>query len=126
MFKTSKVFSSFSVGDLKKAKEFYGQTLGLNLSESDHGLELHPGGDAGVFIYPKPNPTPASFPVLNFLVEDIGRAVAELHDKGVKFEHYDGDIKTDAKGIHRNGGPVIAWFKDPAGNILSVLQNDSH
>jgi len=126
MFKTSKVFSSFSVGDLKKAKEFYGQTLGLNLSESVEGLELHPGGDAGVFIYPKPNHTPASFTVLNFLVEDIDSAVDELHDKGVKFEHYDGDIKTDAKGIHRNGGPVIAWFKDPAGNILSVLQNDSH
>ncbi len=124
MFKTSKVFSSFSVADLKKAKEFYGQTLGLNLSESPEGLELHPGGDVGVFIYPKPNHTPATFTVLNFLVEDIDAAVDALHEKGVEFEQYDGDIKTDAKGIHRNGGPTIAWFKDPAGNILSVLQID--
>jgi len=84
-------------------------------------LELHPG-ENDVFIYPKPNHSPATFTVLNFLVDDIETTVDELSDKGVKFEHYDGEIKTDAKGIHRNGGPTIAWFKDPAGNILSVVE----
>ena len=124
MFKTSKAFSSFSVDDLSKAKEFYSQTLGLKVSESAEGLELHPAGDVGVFIYPKPNHEPATFTVLNFLVDDIESAVDELKKTGVQFEKYDGEIKTDDKGIHRNGGPTIAWFKDPAGNILSVVQND--
>ena len=124
MFKTNKVFFSFSVDDLSKAKDFYSGTLGLKVSESAEGLELHPAGDAGVFIYPKPNHEPATFTVLNFLVDDIDAAVDELNEKGVSLEHYDGEIKTDEKGIHRNGGPTIAWFKDPAGNILSVLQND--
>jgi predicted enzyme related to lactoylglutathione lyase len=113
------------VDDLKKAKEFYGRTLGLQVSEEPEGLELHPGGDAGVFIYPKPNHKPATFTVLNFMVDDIDNAVDELKKNGVRFEHYDGEIKTDQKGIHRNDGPTIAWFKDPAGNILSVLQNDA-
>jgi predicted enzyme related to lactoylglutathione lyase len=124
MFKASKAFSSFSVDDLSKAKEFYGKKLGLKVSESAEGLELHPAGDAGVFIYPKPNHKPATFTVLNFMVDDIEAAVDELKKTGVRFEKYDGEIKTDEKGIHRNGGPTIAWFKDPAGNILSVLQND--
>ena len=123
MFKTSKAFSSFSVDDLSKAKEFYGKTLGLKVSESAEGLELHPD-NLDVFIYPKPNHAPATFTVLNFLVDDIEAAVDELKRTGVHFEKYDGEIKTDEKGIHRNGGPTIAWFKDPAGNILSVLQND--
>jgi len=124
MLETNKAFSSFSVNDLQKAKEFYGQTLGLEVSESAEGLELHPGGNLDVFIYPKPNHTPASFTVLNFLVDDIESAVDELKKTGVRFEKYEGEIKTDEKGIHRNGGPSIAWFKDPAGNILSVLEKD--
>jgi len=122
MFKASKAFSSFSVDDLPKAKEFYARTLGLKVSESPEGLELHPG-DADIFIYPKPNHKPATFTVLNFLVDDIETAVDELKKTGVRFEKYEGEMKTDGKGIHRNGGPTIAWFKDPAGNILSVLQN---
>ena len=121
MLETNKAFSSFSVDDLQKAKAFYGNTLGLEVKESKEGLELHPG-ETAVFIYPKPNHAPATFTVLNFLVDDIDAAVDELKGKGVQFEHYDGEIKTDEKGIHRNGGPTIAWFKDPAGNILSVLK----
>lgn len=124
MFKTNKAFASFSVNDLSKAKDFYSQKLGLKVSESPEGLELHPGGNLDVFIYPKPNHTPATFTVLNFLVDDIDEAVDELKKSGVRFEKYDGEIKTDQKGIHRNGGPTIAWFKDPAGNILSVVQRD--
>ncbi len=123
MLEINKAFSSFSVNDLQKAKEFYGQTLGLKVSESAEGLELHPG-ETNVFIYPKPNHTPATFTVLNFLVDDIESAVDKLTNTGVRFEKYEGEIKTDEKGIHRNGGPSIAWFKDPAGNILSLLQND--
>jgi catechol 2,3-dioxygenase-like lactoylglutathione lyase family enzyme len=123
MFKASKAFASFSTDDLAKAKEFYGQTLGLKVSEAPEGLELHPG-NLDVFIYPKPNHEPASFTVLNFMVDDIESAVAELTKAGVQFEKYEGEIKTDDKGIHRNGGPTIAWFKDPGGNILSVVQNE--
>ncbi len=123
MLEAKNAFSSFSVNDLEKAKEFYAQTLGLKVSESEMGLEIHPG-DTDVFIYPKPNHTPASFTVLNFLVDDINKAVDELKENGVRFEDYEGEIKTDEKGIHRNGGPSIAWFKDPAGNILSVLEKE--
>jgi len=119
MFKSQQSFSSFSVNDLEKAKAFYGNTLGLKVRESPEGLELNGGS---VFIYPKPNHTPASFTVLNFVVKDIEGAVDELSKAGVRFEKYEGEIKTDAKGIHHNEGPTIAWFKDPAGNILSVLE----
>ena len=121
MLQTRNAFSSFAVNDLQKAKNFYSQTLGLKVNESEMGLEIHPG-DTDVFIYPKPNHTPASFTVLNFLVDDIDKAVDELKQKGVSFEQYEGEIKTNEKGIHHNGGPSIAWFKDPAGNILSVLE----
>lgn len=121
MLQTNKAFSSFSVDDLQTAKQFYEQTLGLKVAQSQEGLELHPG-NTDVFIYPKPNHEPATFTVLNFLVEDIDSAVDDLKQKGVTFERYEGSIKTDEKGIHRNGGPVIAWFKDPAGNILSVVE----
>ena len=123
MFKDAKSFSSFSVNDLRKAKEFYGETLGLEIKESPEGLELHTGNNA-VFVYPKPNHTPASFTVLNFHVDDIEAAVDELQSLGVTLEHYDlPDIKTDERGIARGPhGPIIAWFKDPAGNILSVLE----
>ena len=123
MLQTRNAFSSFAVNDLQKAKNFYSQTLGLKVNESEMGLEIHPG-DTDVFIYPKPNHTPASFTVLNFLVDDIDKAVDELKQKGVSFEQYEGEIKTNEKGIHHNGGPSIAWFKDPAGNILSVLEKE--
>ena len=123
IFKNSKSFSSFSVNDLKKAKEFYGGTLGVGITETPEGLELHLAGGNTVFLYPKPNHTPASFTVLNFPVKDIEEAVDELIDLGLRLEQYDlPDLKTDKKGIARGAGPKIAWFKDPAGNILSVLE----
>jgi len=125
MFKDTKAFSSFSVNDLQKAKAFYQQTLGIEVSENEMGiLTLHISGGNGVIIYPKPNHVPATFTVLNFPVEDLEKAVDELISKGITFEQYDEPIKTDAKGIVRGDGrgPDIAWFKDPAGNILSVLK----
>ena len=122
MFKANEAFASFSVNDIQRASEFYAQKLGLDVSESAEGLDVRLGGER-VFLYPKPNHTPASFTVLNFIVDDIEKAVDELSNLGVRFEKYEGGIKTDEKGIHRNEGPMIAWFKDPAGNILSVLQN---
>lgn len=123
MFKEAECFSSFSVNDLKKAKDFYGQMLGLDVKESEEGLELHTGNNT-VFLYPKPNHTPASFTVLNFAVDDIEAAVDELNAMGINLEQYNlPDIKTDERGIARGDrGPTIAWFKDPAGNILSVLE----
>jgi catechol 2,3-dioxygenase-like lactoylglutathione lyase family enzyme len=123
MFKTAKSFSSFSVNDLQKAKQFYGETLGLDIKETPEGLELHTPNNT-VFLYPKPNHKPASFTVLNFPVDDIDEAVDELAALGVSLEHYNlPDIKTDERGIARgDDGPQIAWFKDPAGNILSVLE----
>ena len=122
VFKAAKSFSSFSVNDLNKAKVFYGQ-LGLDVSETPEGLELRTGNST-VFLYPKPNHTPASFTVLNFHVDDIEAAVDELNSLGIKLEHYDlPDMKTNERGIARGPkGPTIAWFKDPAGNILSVVQ----
>ena len=122
-FKDAEAFSSFSVNDIAQAKEFYGKTLGIKVSESPEGLELDTRGGK-VFLYAKPNHTPASFTVLNFPVDDIETAVAELEALGVRLEHYNlPDIKTDQRGIFRGEpGPQIAWFKDPAGNILSVLQ----
>jgi len=122
MFTAKEAFASFSVNDLQSAKEFYTQKLGLTVSQSPEGLDLNVSGER-VFIYPKPNHTPASFTVLNFIVDDIEKAVDELKQTGVRFEKYEGELKIDKKGIHRNGGPSIAWFKDPAGNILSVLQD---
>ncbi|MEX2283933.1 MAG: VOC family protein [Gemmatimonadota bacterium] len=126
MFKDTKAFSSFSVNDLKQAKEFYAETLGLDVAERAEGLELRIDGGISVFIYSKPNHTPATFTILNFPVPDVDLAVAELTRRGVRFEQYDeGDMKTDEKGIARGSpgkGPTIAWFKDPAGNFLSVLQ----
>ena len=125
MFKDTKAFSGFSVNDLQKAKKFYGQVLGLDVSDAPMGLlQLKIAGGATILVYPKPNHTPATFTILNFPVENIETAVDELRRRGVSFEHYEGtDIKTDEKGIHRGDvGPKIAWFKDPAGNILSVLE----
>jgi len=126
MLANSKAFSGFSVDDLQKARQFYKEVLGLKVADNPMGLlELHLEGDNHIIIYPKPNHEPATFTILNFPVEDINKAVNELNKKGVTFEQYDGDIKTDEKGIARGGGgPQIAWFKDPAGNILSVLQEE--
>ncbi|MCI0558208.1 MAG: VOC family protein [Nitrososphaera sp.] len=123
MFKDTKAFSGFSVDDVPKAKEFYGQTLGLEVSEAYGLLELHLAGGSKILIYPKPNHTPATFTILNFPVDNIEQAVDELTKRGVRFEIYnEEELKTDEKGIFHGGGPKIAWFKDPAGNILSVLE----
>jgi catechol 2,3-dioxygenase-like lactoylglutathione lyase family enzyme len=126
MFKDTHAFSTFSVNDLQKAQEFYGQTLGLEISETKEGLGLKIAGGGRVFIYPKPNHEPATFTILNFPVANIDQAVDQLTQLGVRFEQYEGEMKTDEKGIFRgadrNQGPNIAWFKDPAGNILSVLE----
>ena len=123
MFKDAKAFSSFSVNDMKKAKEFYGETLGLGVTETQEGLELQLAGGKTIFIYPKPNHTPASFTILNFPVNNIEEAVAELVDAGLRLEHYElPDLKTDKRGIASGPGMKIAWIKDPAGNILSVIE----
>jgi len=123
MFKHTKAFSGFSVDDLQKAKAFYQETLGLNVTEEAMGiLTLHVEGGSKIIAYPKPNHVPATFTVLNFPVADVENTVDELTARGVKFEQYDfGKMKTDKKGIVRGFGPTIAWFKDPAGNIMSVL-----
>jgi extradiol dioxygenase family protein len=126
MFRDTKAFSGFSVNDLLKAREFYGQTLGLDVGDAPMGLlQLNIAGGTVIMIYPKPNHTPATFTILNFPVDNIEAAVDELTKRGVHFVQYDNpDIKTDEKGIHRGDvGPKIAWFKDPAGNILSVLED---
>ncbi len=123
MFKDTKALSGFSVDDLQKAQEFYGQTLGLDVTKEHDLLFLHIASGSKILVYPKPIHTPATFTILNFPVDDIERAVDELMKRGVKFEHYDQkEMKTDEKGIYRGDGPLIAWFKDPAGNILSVLE----
>lgn len=126
MLKDSPAFSGFSVDDIQKAQEFYGQKLGLDVAETPQGLEIHVPGGGQIFLYSKPNHTPATFTILNFPVPDIDDAVSELAAAGIEFEHYEGEFGTDEKGIARglsqNQGPDIAWFKDPAGNILSVLQ----
>jgi catechol 2,3-dioxygenase-like lactoylglutathione lyase family enzyme len=122
MLQDSKAFSGFSVDDIHKAQEFYGRILGLKISESHGLLHLHLAGGATVLVYPKPTHTPATFTILNFPVGDIEKVVDHLSGLGVRFERYTGDIETDAKGIFRGVGPKIAWFKDPAGNILSVLE----
>jgi len=123
MLEKSKAFSGFAAPDIAAAKKFYGDTLGLKVSE-DHGLlRLHIAGGNNVLIYPKPNHVPATFTVLNFPVDDVDLAVNELNKRGVRFEIYDRpEIKTNEKGIMRGNGPTIAWFKDPAGNILSVVE----
>jgi catechol 2,3-dioxygenase-like lactoylglutathione lyase family enzyme len=123
MFKHTHAFSGFAVDDIRKARAFYGETLGLEVSEANGLLTLHIAGGTKVLIYPKPNHSPASFTILNFPVERIEPAVAQLKQAGVRFEHYDQPgLKTDDQGIFRGGGPLIAWFKDPAGNILSILE----
>src|SRR5712691_9030560 len=121
MFENTKAFSGFAVDDVPKAREFYGDTLGLKTSEEHGLLTLHLAGDRPTIVYPKPDHTPADYTILNFPVDDIEEAVDALAARGVSFERYDG-FEQDDKGIFRGGGPNIAWFKDPAGNVLSVLQ----
>lgn len=126
MFTNAKAFSSFSVNDLNNAKDFYTAVLGLKVLENQMGLlELHLSDGNYIIIYPKPNHVSATFTILNFYVANIETAVDELTLKGVSFEQYDGEIKTDEKGILRSSiGPNIAWFKDSAGNILSVIEQE--
>jgi predicted enzyme related to lactoylglutathione lyase len=126
MLTESRAFSGFAVDDMEAAKRFYGETLGLRLSDGEMGITiLHLAGDRDTIIYPKPDHEPASFTILNFPVEDIEVAVDALSQRGVRFERYEGtDVETDEKGIFRGGGPLIAWFRDPAGNVLSVIQAD--
>jgi catechol 2,3-dioxygenase-like lactoylglutathione lyase family enzyme len=124
MFANTKAYSGFAVDDLQKAREFYGETLGLETSvlDEEYGLmSLHLAGDLDTLVYQKPNHTPASYTILNFPVDDIDNAVDELAARGVRFERYEG-FEQDEKGISGGEGPSIAWFKDPAGNVLSVLQ----
>jgi catechol 2,3-dioxygenase-like lactoylglutathione lyase family enzyme len=123
MFENTRAFSGFSVDDVPEARKFYGETLGLRVSEEYGMLSLHIAGERDILVYPKPDHTPATFTILNFPVDDIEKAVDELAERGVRFERYD-DSNMDEKGIYRGQGPLIAWFKDPAGNILSVLQQD--
>jgi catechol 2,3-dioxygenase-like lactoylglutathione lyase family enzyme len=122
MLGESKAFSGFAAPDIAKIKEFYSNALGLKVTEEHGLLTLHLAGGNNVLVYPKPDHVPANFTILNFPVDDVDRAVDELSKRGVRFEKYDRpEIKTDEKGIMRGNGPTIAWFKDPAGNILSVL-----
>jgi catechol 2,3-dioxygenase-like lactoylglutathione lyase family enzyme len=121
MFKDTRAFGGFAVNDIPAARKFYADTLGLDVSEEHGMLTLHVAGGTEIFVYPKRDHTPATFTILNFPVDDIDAAVDELGRRGVEFERYE-HIKTDEKGIMRGHGPDIAWFKDPAGNVLSVLQ----
>jgi catechol 2,3-dioxygenase-like lactoylglutathione lyase family enzyme len=121
MFKDTHAFSGFSTNDIRKAKEFYTQTLGLEVTEENGMLTLHLAGGGNVLIYPKDNHEPATFTLLNFPVKDVDNAVDGLTRAGVQLERYEGSDQ-DERGISRGVGPAIAWFKDPAGNILSVLE----
>jgi catechol 2,3-dioxygenase-like lactoylglutathione lyase family enzyme len=125
MLKNAHAYSGFSVNDIPKAKEFYGNTLGLEVEEQYEQLQVKLGGGGSVFVYPKEDHEPAVFTILNFPVDDIDQTVEELKSRGVTFERYEGfeqDDKDIARGIAAKRGPDIAWFKDPAGNILAVLQ----
>jgi catechol 2,3-dioxygenase-like lactoylglutathione lyase family enzyme len=123
MLTESKAFSGFSVDDPEKARRFYEDTLGLRVSDVEMPglMRLHLGSGADVLVYPKADHTPATFTVLNFPVPDVEKAVDQLTARGVRFEHYE-NPPTDEKGIMREGGPLIAWFTDPAGNVFSVIE----
>jgi catechol 2,3-dioxygenase-like lactoylglutathione lyase family enzyme len=123
MLGNSKAFNGFAVPDIEEARRFYGETLGIETSEENGLLTLHLAGDRPTMIYLKPDFEPATYTILNFPVDDIDAAVDELVSRGVEIERYDG-FGQDEKGIARDAGPPIAWFKDPAGNILAVLQLD--
>jgi catechol 2,3-dioxygenase-like lactoylglutathione lyase family enzyme len=123
MLKDSPAFSGFSVDDTEAARAFYADTLGLEVSEDHDILTISLGGGHRAIAYPKANHEPATFTILNFPVPDVEAAVDDLTAKGVQFEKYEGTpAATDAKGVFRGGGPLIAWFTDPAGNVLSVIQ----
>ena len=122
MFANTKAFSGFAVDDLEKARRFYGETLGIKTSEQYGLMILHLAGDRDTLVYPKTGHTPATYTILNFPVDDIDQAVDELTARGVRFERYEGMSTQDEKGISRGEGPFIAWFTDPACNILAVLQ----
>ena len=124
MFAETKAFSGFAVPDLEEARAFYEGTLGLRVSQEHDLLTLHLAGDRDTLVYPKPDHEPATYTILNFPVDDVEAAVDELEKRGVRFERYDG-MEQDEKGIARGPGPEIAWFKDPAGNILSVLEAEA-
>ena len=122
MFASTKAFSGFAVDDIGKARAFYEGTLGLKVSEERGLLTLHLAGERDTFVYPKPDHVAATYTILNFVADDVEQAVEELTARGVRFESYDG-FEQDEKGISRaSGGPSIAWFTDPAGNILAVLE----
>jgi catechol 2,3-dioxygenase-like lactoylglutathione lyase family enzyme len=121
MFANTKAYSGIGVNDMQKARQFYGETLGLRTSEEYGLLWLHLAGDRDTLVYEQSSATPASYTILNFQVDDIDSAVDELIARGVHFERYDG-MNQDSRGVFRDEGPYIAWFKDPAGNVLSVLQ----
>jgi catechol 2,3-dioxygenase-like lactoylglutathione lyase family enzyme len=123
MFQDTEAFSGFAVGDIEAARAFYADTLGVRVTEANGLLTLHlSGGARPTLIYPKPGHVPAEYTILNFPVADIEAAVDELTARGVTFQRYPGMDETDERGIFRGGGPLIAWFTDPAGNILSVLE----
>jgi catechol 2,3-dioxygenase-like lactoylglutathione lyase family enzyme len=122
VFRETKAFSGFAVPDIAAAKAFYGDTLGIDVTEQDGMLTLHLAGGRDTLVYPKPDFVPATYTILNFPVDDIDAAVDELTRRGVRFQRYEGTpFETDPKGIQRQGDNAIAWFTDPAGNILSVL-----
>jgi predicted enzyme related to lactoylglutathione lyase len=123
MFTSDRAFSSFAVKDLDEAKAFYGDTLGIPVQEMDMGIiELTLGSGARIMVYPKPDHEPAVFTILNFAVDDVEAAVDDLHARGIVTKIYDdADFPTDDKGISRDMGPAIAWFRDPSGNVLAVL-----
>jgi catechol 2,3-dioxygenase-like lactoylglutathione lyase family enzyme len=124
MLEHTDAFSSFSVDDIPRAKEFYGQTLGLKVSEAEGLLTLHVAGGWDIVVYPKDDHTPASFTILNFQSDNVEATVDGLTERGVVFERYEGTPQeTDEKGVFRGEGPLIAWFKDPAGNVLSVIES---
>jgi catechol 2,3-dioxygenase-like lactoylglutathione lyase family enzyme len=123
MLESSKAFSGFAVKDIAAAKAFYTDRLGLDVTEENGMLTLRFAGGRPTIVYPKPDHTPATYTILNFPVDDIEAAVDQLTARGVTFEHYEGTpAETDAKGVFRGGGPLIAWFTDPSGNIMSVIE----
>jgi catechol 2,3-dioxygenase-like lactoylglutathione lyase family enzyme len=123
MFTNTKAFSGFAVDDVDKARAFYADTLGLEVTEDNGILTLHIAGDRPTIVYPRPDHKPADYTILNFPVDDIEQAVDDLAARGVEFERYEG-FDQDERGIFHGGGPLIAWFKDPAGNVLSVIKLD--
>jgi catechol 2,3-dioxygenase-like lactoylglutathione lyase family enzyme len=125
MIDPTRAFHGFAVPDIDAARAFYTDVLGVEVTEEGDMLQLHVGGGSPTLVYPKPDHQPATYTILNFPVPDVESAVDDLTAKGVAFEHYEGTpAETDEKGVFRGGGPLIAWFTDPAGNVLSVIENE--